>query len=187
MANVHRFSVADYHRLGEAGLLTTDDRVELLDGLIVEKPVQKPPHAVSLMRLQKRLSRIVPETFEARFQLPITLSRSEPEPDAVIAIGPEDRYSTAHPSSKDVALVVEVSDTSLDLDQGPKQRLYAMARLPVYWIVNIPDERVEVYTQPRGGKALMYLTRVAYPRGAKVPLVLNGELVAELAVSELLP
>ena len=184
---VHRFTVEQYHQLGDAGILTERDRVELIDGWILEKPVQKPPHVIALGRLQKRLPRIVPGDFEIRFQVPITLPTSEPEPDVVVARGPESRYLDAHPGPRDVALVIEVAISTLEFDRGPKLLLYAAARLPVYWIVNIPDERVEVYTNPRAGRNPAYRNHNHFARGTKVPIVLNGETISEIAVNEVLP
>ncbi len=181
-----RFSVEEYHQFGEAGILTPESRVELIDGWIVEKPVQKPPHARCLARLQKMMPRLIPTTCEFQSQLPITLATSEPEPDMVVVRGPAERYDDSHPGPQDVLLVIEVSDTTLPLDQGPKRLLYAAARLSVYWIINIPDNRVEVYTNPRGGRNPTYRTRTDFERGARIPLILKGKIVAEIAVDELL-
>jgi Uma2 family endonuclease len=183
----HRFTVDQYHQLGKAGILTPEDRVELIDGWIVEKAVQKPPHARANVRLQRVLPRVVPNGLQVQFQLPITLSTSEPEPDGVIARGPEDRYDDAHPGPRDVLLVIEVADTTLAFDQGEKLILYAAARLPAYWIVNIPDQRIEVYTNPRGGRRPAYRTRNDYGRGSRVPVILNSQTVGEIAVDDLLP
>ena len=185
--DAYRFSVEQYHELGDAAILTTEDRVELIDGWIREKPVQKSPHASTVTRLQKRLPRAIPDSFEFRSQLPITLATSEPEPDGVVARGPEGRYDDNHPGPRDVALVVEVSDTTLDFDRGPKLIIYADARMPVYWIVNIPDERVEVYTNPRRGRTPNFRVRTDYERGAKIPIVLHDVSVGAIAVDDLLP
>ena len=183
----HRFTVDEYHRLGDAGILGPENRVELIDGWILEKAVQKPPHARSNARLQRLLPRIIPPGVEVQFQLPITLATSEPEPDGAVTRGPEGRYNDVHPGPRDVLLVVEVSDTSLEFDQGDKLLLYAAARLPVYWIVNIPNQRVEVYTSPRRGRRPSYQNRTDYDRGSQVPVVLNGKTVGEIAVNDLLP
>jgi hypothetical protein len=187
LPGVYRFTVDEYHQFGDAGILTPESRVELIDGWIVEKPVQKPPHAIALTRLQKRLPKVVPTEFEIRTQLPITLPTSEPEPDAVVARGPEVRYDDSHPKPGDIAIVIEVSHASLAFDQGPKLLLYAAAKLPVYWIVNIPDQRVEVYSNPRIGRVPKYKTTANYERGATVPLVVFGKQVGAIAVTDLLP
>lgn len=184
--SVHRFTVEQYHQLGDAAILTPEDRVELIDGWIREKPVQKPPHARCVARLVRIILRIIPETYEFLSQLPITLPTSEPEPDIVVAQGPEERYDDAHPGPGDVAMVIEVSDSTLEFDRGPKLFIYAAARLPVYWIVNIPDRRVEVYTNPRAGRRPTYRTRTTYRRGSKIPIVLDGRTVGEIPVNDLL-
>jgi hypothetical protein len=168
-------------------LLTTADRVELIDGWIVEKPVKNPPHVAVLNRLRKRLTKLASDTVEIRYQDPITLPTSEPEPDAVIAVGPEERYVEAHPTPKDIHLVVEVSDSTLDMDRGPKRLIYAAARIPIYWLVSIPDERVEVYSDPRAGRKPIYRTRRDYGRGTNVPVVINGATLGEIAVDDILP
>ena len=183
----HRFTVEEYHQLGEAGILTPEDRVELIDGWIVEKAVHNPPHRRVNVRLQRVLPRQLPAGVEVQFQLPITLPTSEPEPDAAVARGPAERYDDAHPGPRDVSLVIEVSDATLEFDQGGKLLLYAAARIPVYWVVNIPDSRIEEYTNPRAGRAPTYRTRTDHLRGSKVPVVLNGRTVGEIAVNDLLP
>ena len=187
LATGFRFTVERYHELGESGVLSEADRIELIDGWVVEKSMHNPPHAIVLTRLTKRLARLISETFEIRFQLPITLSTSEPEPDAVVAIGPEERYRESHPTAKDIALVVEASDSSLEIDRGTKLLIYAAARIPVYWIVNIPDDRIEMYTDPRAGKHPTYRSRTDFLRGQKIPVVLNGTRVGEIAANDILP
>ena len=144
------FTVAEYHRLMDVGIITKADRCELIHGLIVEKPRINPPHATAVSKLTRRLFGLVGDDSVIRIQLPITLSDSEPEPDVVVAAGTDDDYTDAHPGPKEVRLAVEVSDSSLADDQGVKLAMYAAAKLPVYWIVNLVDGRVEVYTNPRG-------------------------------------
>ena len=96
------------------------------------------------------------------------------------------RWVPCHPA-KDIALVVEVSDTSLDDDQRLKLPQYARARLPVYWIINLTDRRVEVYTHPRGGKNPGYRHQTNYAPGQAVPVVVGGAEVGSLEVKDLLP
>ena len=187
MPGVRRFTVEEYHQFGDAGILTEEDRVELIDGWVVEKPVHKPPHRKSCARIQRVFPRIVPAEHELVFQLPITLSTSEPEPDATVLRGPSNRYDLDPPGSKDVLMIVEVSDSSLDFDRGPKLLLYAAAKIPIYWIVNIPDDRIEVYTLPKAGKTPGYRSRVLYSRGTRVPLVLRGKLISEIDADDILP
>src|SRR3954447_11323324 len=105
----HRFSVAEYHQMIDAGILTTNHKVELLDGWIVDKMTQNPPHVTVVTRLTRWLASILPEDeWTLRVQGPITLSTSEPEPDVVLARGPDSSYEKRHPGPKDVALLIEV-------------------------------------------------------------------------------
>jgi Uma2 family endonuclease len=183
----HRFSVANYHRLTEVGVLTEDDNVELLEGYVVQKMARNPPHCNALQRLTTRLFRLGLANWQVRIQMAATLIDSEPEPDAVLARGDEDTFAHRHPGPADISLVVEVSDTSLDIDRIDKGRIYARANLPFYWILNVVDRQVEVYTDPRPNDPVpAYATRADYRPGDAVPLVLDGQIVANLRVEELL-
>jgi Uma2 family endonuclease len=116
------------------------------------------------------------------------LATSEPEPDVAVVRGSDDDYSDHHPGPEDVPLLVEVADTSLRRDRGFKKAIYAKARIAVYWIVNLIDRRVEVYTQPTGPAAAPdYGQHQDFGETDQVPLVIEGREVARIAVSELLP
>lgn len=186
-AGFRRWSVDEYHRFIELGILNEDDRVELLDGNVVLKMAHNPPHDISVQKLTKRLVRVAPEGWEVRIQLAITLAESEPEPDAVLARGPEDTFSTRHPHAPDIGLVVEVSASSLPIDRSDKGRIYAQAQLPIYWIINVEERQIEVYTDPKSSDPIpAYAARIDYKVGESVPLVLDGKLVASIPVSELM-
>lgn len=144
---VHRFSVAEYHRLVETGLLDEDARVELLEGWIVPKMPHSPVHGGTIQIVQKRLQAQLPSAWETRIQLPILTDDSEPEPDVAVVRGPVSRYLDHHPSVGEVALVVEVADSSIAKDRR-KAALYASIGVPTYWIVNLQDRSVEVRSQP---------------------------------------
>ncbi len=117
-----------------------------------------------------------------------SLEASEPEPDVCVVRGALDDYPNCHPSPEDIALLVEVSETPLNRDRSFKKRLYAQAGIPVYWIVNLQDRRVEVYTQPSGPGALPdYHQRQDYLLTESVPLLINGQEVGRLSVQDLLP
>jgi Uma2 family endonuclease len=182
-----RFSVTEYHKMMDAGIIKSGDRCELIHGFIVERPRINPSHATALSKLTRRLFALLGESTLIRVQLPITLPDSEPEPDVVISIGTDDDYEIGHPGPKDILLVCEISDSSLADDQTVKLPLYAAAKLPVYWIVNLRDRRVEVYTEPRGGKNPTYRTRQDYGPDDAVPTVLVGRTIGSLAVAEILP
>jgi hypothetical protein len=183
----YRLTVAQYHRMAECGILNEEDRVELLGGELVPKMPKNPPHAGSVLLTQtKILPHLMPD-WVLRVQSPITLVDSEPEPDLVVARGPMRKYVRRHPRARDIALVVEVADTTLELDRQVKGVLYAQARMPVYWIVNLNDAVIEVYTLPRAGKTPTYRQMQQYGEGGKVPLALGDNIVAELSVRDLLP
>jgi Uma2 family endonuclease len=183
---LYRLSVAQYHDMIKAGVLKEGEKVELLEGLLVEKMTRNPPHDGSLMLVQATLNNHLPSGWLTRVQSAITTGDSEPEPDVVVVPGPMRRYLRSHPSPTEVALVVEVADSSLDLDRGDKLRIYARARLPVYWIINIPDMCVEVYTQPRGRNPT-YRQRRDYLPDQTIPLVIAGQDAGTIAVRDLLP
>jgi Uma2 family endonuclease len=185
---VRPFSVEEYHRLIEAGVLCSGDSFELLGGWIVPKMTINPPHNKSVRLLNRLLARLLGEEWVLQVQGPITLPPdSEPEPDVVVAFGPEDRYDGVNPGPRDVVLVVEVADASLAADRGEKLIAYARARLPVYWIINLAERQVEVYTLPRGGRSPQYRRRQDYGAGETVPVVLAGRHVADVPVDAILP
>ncbi len=186
-ADMARFTVAQYHEMGRLGILKTSDRVELLDGWIVRKPMISPAHAYAVHWLSTALPVLLAGDWVVRSQQPVTLSTSEPEPDVAVAIPPGTKYRDRHPESREVALVIEVADDSLARDRGIKLNKYAAAKVPEYWIVNIPDRRVEVYTQPRGGKSPAYRGRRDYGPRESVPVALAGKDRGAIPIREILP
>ena len=178
---LYRFTVDQYHRMVEAGILNDNDRVELLKGWVVEKMPQNPPHSSSITRVNRRLSRVLPDEWILQVQGPITLQHSEPEPDFAVVRGPEETYLKRHPTPKDVAVLLEVADSSLLDDRLLKATLYAEARIAEYWIVNLVDKVIEVHSAPRGGQ---YRKKKVYAVGESVPLVLDGEEIAVFAVKD---
>ncbi|MDR3635368.1 MAG: Uma2 family endonuclease [Isosphaeraceae bacterium] len=183
-----RLSVEAYHRLVRDGALNEDDRVELLDGLLVAKRPTNPSHRIATRKARVALERILPAGWYADEQKSITLTASEPEPDVAVVRGDTSDYQDRHPGPRDVGLVVEVSDTTLAQDQGFKKRLYAAAGIPCYWVVNIPARRLEVYADPTGpSDAPGYHHRSEFGADDTVVLVLDGQLVRHIRVSDLLP
>ncbi len=185
---VHRFSVKVYDRMVRDGTLTDEDRVELLEGVVYDKMPHNAPHDSCLYRLHTRLLlALAPQGWVVRCQSEVTFPASVPEPDVAVVPGPEGLYDEVRPTAADLLLVVEVSDTTLSRDRGLKQRVYARSRVPVYWIVNLVDGVVEVYTDPRGGRSPAYRTRTDYRPGDSVPVVVGKKTVGTVAVSELFP
>jgi Uma2 family endonuclease len=144
-------SVAEYHRMGETGILGPDERVQLVNGRIIEMPPIGPRHASHVGRLRRLLAARFEDRATVREQQPLTLdSRSEPEPDVVIARSSPEDYESAHPTAADALLVIEVSDSTLPTDRGEKLAAYAKSGVPEYWIVNLVDGVLERYADPDG-------------------------------------
>jgi Putative restriction endonuclease len=156
---VYRFTVDQYHRMIETGILGENDKVELLEGWIVPKLPHNPPHDGTIWLAQTTLLAHLPPQWILRIQSSLTLAESEPEPDLVIARGPGRRYVTSHPKAKDVALVIEVADTTLEFDREVKGRIYAQPPLPVYWVLNLQENILEEYSLPKGGRVPEYKQR----------------------------
>ena len=184
---VRRFSVEEYHRMIQGGILADGDPVELLQGWIVPKMSRKLPHDAILDLANEALLAILPKGWRLRIQSAITTTDSEPEPDLAMARGPANRYLTRHPRPEDIAMVVEVSESSLDKDRHEKGPVYAQAGIPWYWIINLIDNVIEVYSQPeaREGKHAYQKMEIKGP-GDFVPLIINGIEVGHLAVRDIL-
>jgi hypothetical protein len=144
-----RFTIDEYHRMGEAGVLSEDDRVELLDGEIVQMSPIGSPHAGCVDRLNALFTRRFGDRAIVRVQNPIILDRrSEPQPDVALLAPRPDFYSAAHPRPRDVLLAVEVMDTSRGYDRTLKLPLYARAELREVWLVDLTAQALEVYRGP---------------------------------------
>ncbi len=143
------WTVEDYHRMVAAGILTTGDRVELLEGQIIEMSPQLPPHASTAQRVARYLDRLLESVAYVRMQLPITLKpNSEPEPDiAVVQIDPQE-YSDRHPSPDDIFLIIEVADSTLLGDRQHKALIYAKAGIQDYWILDVNTHQIYQFREP---------------------------------------
>src|SRR5215470_6855850 len=142
-----RMTRARYDRLVDAGIFGPDDRVELLDGLLVAREPQGGPHATAVGLVAAALEKTFGRGFHVREEKPIALNKSsEPEPDVAVVPGGLRDYASGHPSRP--VLLVEVADSSLVLDRLRKGGLYARAGIVEYWIVNLVDQVLEVYREP---------------------------------------
>ncbi|MBK8987420.1 MAG: Uma2 family endonuclease [Chloroflexi bacterium] len=183
-----RISVARYHEMIAAGMLTEDDRLELLEGFMVEKMTVNPPHSFTTDQIRDELTAVLPPAYFAKSQQPITTTDSEPEPDVMIVAGTKRDFVARHPAPENVALVVEVADSTLYQDQTWKKRIYARAGIPVYWIVNLTERQIEVYAQPSGPTLNpTYHQLVTYHEADEIPVVIKGTEIARLSVRNLLP
>lgn len=188
MAGHRKFTVAEYHEMIRDGVLTTADPVELLEGYLVLQMARGPRHDHAVAYLSRLLSRMLSDDWWVGPQTAATLSESEPKPDVSVARGGLMAFTNRHPGPADIALLVEASDSSLTRDRRDKARIYARDGIPVYWIVSVPDRRIEVYTDPDpAADPPAYRTVTAYPVGEAVPVVLDGATVGQFAVADVIP
>lgn len=180
-SRVFKFSVDQYHQLGESGVLSPDDRVELLEGWIVEKMNQKTAHGFVVGFLTQWLGDRLGSGWIARCQLPITLDRSEPEPDIAVVRGSHSDYRNRHPSGSDCRLVIEVADTSVPGDRA-KAKIYASTDIEEYWLVNLVENQLERMRTPQGAS---YNDLTILKSSATVKLTI-GETIVSLPLNEIL-
>jgi Uma2 family endonuclease len=146
------FTTAEYHRMVEAGILTEDDRVELLDGEIIQMAAIDPRHAACVDRLAELLNNKVSRLAIARVQNPIQLGEySEPQPDICLVKRRADFYTQDHPVPEDVWIAIEVADATVESDRQVKLSAYARAGIAEAWLVDLTSDRVEIHTQPASG------------------------------------
>ena len=166
--------------------MTLDDpRVELIDGYLVTKMAKKPPHIWTVRALMRILRKHIPIGWFLAKEDPIRIPGfDEPEPDVSVIRGAEEDYQDRIAEGSDVALVIEASDSTLPQDRGGKRSAYAKARIPVYWIVNLVDRQVEVYSRPRKG---VYASHQDFKPGQQVPVMIAGQQLGAIAVDDILP
>ena len=184
------FTLDEYHQLIDIGFFDEDERVELLEGVLVSTSPIKPPHALTV----DLLTRVFTSLFTrrnvlVRVQSPIYLpgTMTEPEPDLTIFRGSVADWKERHPSPSDILFLVEVADTSLTRDRSRKGTIYAQAGILEYWIWNLADESLEVYRDPHAPPAgdALYQTKRTFRRGDSVAPLAFPDF--EVAVSEVLP
>ena len=186
--SIWRFTVDQYHAMIQAGILVEDDPVELLEGWLVTKRSKTPRHSVITQLIRETLADLLSSGWYVDSHEPLTTVDSEPEPDVMVVRGETRQYPDRHPGPQDVALVVEVADSSLQRDRSLKKRLYAAAGISVYWIVNLIANQIEVYTEPSGPTEKPdYQRQQNYSLTDVVPVVIEEQEVGRLAVQELLP
>jgi Uma2 family endonuclease len=177
-------TVEQYHAMVRNGILESGSPIELLEGWLVTKMTKSPRHRAATRKTRIALERITPNQWSVDVQEAVTTAHSEPEPDVSVVRGDTSELLDRHPGPQDIGLLVEVADTSLDRDRGWKKRIYAVAGIPVYWIVNLVDSRIEVFARPSAGD---YAEHQVLAGGDEVPVVLDGREIGRIAVDDLLP
>jgi Uma2 family endonuclease len=146
------FTTTEYDRMVEAGVLTKDDRVELIDGEILQMSPIGPRHAGCVNALARLFIQVLGDRAVVAIQNPVRLSeRSEPQPDLSILRPRPDLYRSTHPAAEDVLLLVEVADSSAEYDRQLKLPLYARGAIPEVWLVNLDQQHFEIHLQPLSG------------------------------------
>lgn len=174
MKALGKWSINEYHRMIEAGVVR-DRSVELLAGEIVEMSPETPIHYSTAKRDAKYLERLLEGLAEVRFNGPITLADSEPEPDIAIVRLPEEQYRDRHPNAADIYLLIEVAKTSLKKDTEVKATIYATAEICEYWVLDLIARQMLVFQNPQNGK---YQLEAILSSGTISPLAFS-----EIAVS----
>jgi hypothetical protein len=188
--DVYRFSVHQFQQICAAGIIPENERVELLQGVIYPKMTKNPDHILATELLQQVLSQFVGPGWFVSMQNPVEIESddSQPEPDAKVVRGDPRDYEGRHVGPHDLALVVEVADMSYRRDLEKRFR-YATAAIPYYWIVNLIGRQVEAYWGPTEAEeqAATYREFQVFEEDAMLPLVLDGQEVAQVPVRDLLP
>ena len=148
----HRFTLEQYRKMGTAGILKEEDRVELIEGEIIQMSPIGARHAAVVNQLNMEFAPALKGRAIIAIQNPIGAGpHSEPQPDVAVLKPRAQAYET-HPEPDDVLLLIEVADTSRDADRTVKLRLYAGCGIREYWIVNLEEDRLEIHRSPRGEK-----------------------------------
>ena len=179
-----RMSLEQYEAMVETGVFTERDRFHLINGVLVAKMTQNSPHATADLLCRDALMAIAPDGWHVRSDKPVRLPPdSKPEPDQCVARGSIRDYARRTPGGAEIGLVVEVADTSLEGDRM-MALTYGASGIPVYWIINLGESQVEVYTDPTQSG---YGARRDYKPGERIPVVLDGVEVGQIAVNDILP
>ncbi|HUE71127.1 MAG TPA: Uma2 family endonuclease [Pirellulaceae bacterium] len=177
-----RFSVKQYDRMIDLGILQENDPVELICGEILVKETESNRHWAAIRRFTSYLAVPVMELALYSVRNPVCFSDSETEPDVALLRLKDDYYASGKPSPSDVLLLIEVADTSLEFDREDKLPIYAEAGIREYWIVNLPDDVIEVYRDPAGKS---YRGQTVVRRGDSLTLLALPDVT--IAVSDILP
>ena len=186
---LYRFSEEQCLRMVADGIVTEEEAFTLAEFGVESEMPRNPAHDSAIERTDLAIRALLPAGLRVRVQSAIRLAGGEPEPDLAIVIGPVGSNDDHHPIVDEIAMVIEVSDSTLAYDRGIKLRAYAGAAIPAYWIVNLVDRQVEVYGNPKASRtgAPRFAKRSDYLPGQQVPVVLAGSAIGSIAVDAILP
>ncbi len=187
---LYRISIEKYEAMVQSGVFTNRDRLELIEGYLVEKMTKNPPHTVSSELCRVKLDPMLPPGWHLRIERPLRIARgaSKPEPELGVARGEIREYAARDPEPEDVALVIEVADSSLEDDRFLMSRVYGGAGIGYYWNVNLVDRQVEVYSNPSGPlEPVGYRHCEVYRPGQEIPFFVAGNELGRVAVDAILP
>ena len=174
MVALAKWSIADYHKMIEAGILH-DRHIQLIDGELIEMSPEGAIHAAYGGSVADYLRQVLADKAWIREAHPLTLLNSEPEPDIAIVKLPKSKYFQHHPTPQDVFWLIEVSDTTLNYDLSKKQEIYALANIQEYWVLNVQDKQLIVLTEPNNDT---YLSRSQLSTG-----LIKPQAFAEIEIS----
>jgi Uma2 family endonuclease len=181
---LYRWTLEQYEAMVDAGAFAAHDRFHLINGYLVAKLTEGESHCTADDLCGEALAPLIPPGWYIRVAKPVRLPpNSKPEPDRCVVRGSIRDYSRRAPGPDDIGLIVEVADSSLSEDRE-QAVVYARSGIPVFWIVNLVDRQVEVFTQPTPAG---YLSRRDYVSGQNVPVVIDGIEVGLIAVDAILP
>jgi Uma2 family endonuclease len=186
----YRLSVDQYHQMISARILTENDRIQLLEGFLYEMSPIGSPHSTCVQLIAKELESLLTESFHVRIQQPVTLEDSEPELDVAVVRSTIRSYTNRHPAGPDVGLVIEVADTSLQMDREQKRLIYAQAGIAEYWVVNLNDNTIEVFRDLQQGSesnTAGYQSKKYLSASDTITVALGDQSIGELKISDLLP
>lgn len=188
ISSIYRLTVEQYQRMIAAGIIAEDAPVELLEGWLVEKMSKNPPHIGVLGLVRRAIERLLTEEWYLNVEQPIAVVDSMPEPGCSVIRGNIRDFMDRIPAAADTALVIEISSTTLAGDRGQKLRVYARSGIPLYWIVNLTERQIEVYSKPRAkGELSTYLERQTYEADASIPVMVDGKALGAFKVADVLP
>jgi Uma2 family endonuclease len=184
----YRLTDQQFEKMIEKDILHDGDRVHLLDGILFKKIKKNPPHDFGVRKSVALLRGLLPAGWFVDEEKPIKIGRWSRQPDITVIRGQVEDYAKQDPTAAEVRLIAEVSDSSYAIDRGVNWRKYAAARIPVYWIIDLAQRQIEVYSAPSGkGKAAGYRDSKVYGQDDEVPVILEGRELGRIKVRDILP